>query len=65
MLVTPNALEDFHRFALGRVESSDRQLSLDELVTEWLDKEEEAAIHAAIKAGITDVDSGRHCPLRR
>lgn len=60
-MATPlEELENFHQYAARRLEESDSQPSLDELLMEWADSRDRMAINEAIGRGIADVDARRH-----
>ncbi len=61
MGVTVEELNDFHRFALSKLEQSSRDdLTIDDLVFEWDSVSNRAQINQAISQGIEDVNGGNH-----
>jgi hypothetical protein len=62
MPTTREELESFHEFAARRLKDASSDLSLDDLLMEWADSRDRAAINEAIRRGLADVDAGRHEP---
>lgn len=62
MPVTHDELEKFHRFATGKVESSEAD-SLQELVAVWVAVQEAQASVAAIRESIAECDAGLDEPF--
>jgi len=64
--VTKDELIDFHRFALGKLASGDRELSWAELVGLWRLENptpaDQAEIRDAIREGLEDIAAGRYLP---
>lgn len=64
MPATLEQLERFHRFAKERVLAENPAPSLDDLLMDWYDAEEEAEIHVAIERGIAQMEAGLGRPAR-
>ena len=61
MLVTPEQLDQFHRFASERLENAETELTLDDLVAQWRDERE--ATNAALGEAFAQLDAGLEQPL--
>ncbi len=55
---TQQLLEDFHKFALGRLSQGQNELELDDLMLQWYDSKESEEINATIRQGLADMDVG-------
>ncbi len=64
MAVTIEDLQSFHEFAKEAVERGDEDLSMEELLMQWLDRRDRDEINAVIRQGLDDIDSGRGRPAR-
>ncbi len=64
MAVTIEDLQSFHEFAKEEVERGDEDLSMEELLMQWLDRRDRDEINAVIRQGLNDIDSGRGRPAR-
>ena len=64
MAVTKEELQSFHDFACKQVERGNHDLSIDELLMQWLDTRERADINAVIRQGLDDIDAGGGRPAR-
>jgi predicted transcriptional regulator len=60
--VTQAELDGFHEFASQRISKSPSEISFDDLVIEWESLRDRADINAAIREGLSDVETGRHRP---
>jgi len=64
MSITVNDINNFHQFAIARIEKSNQdELTIDDLFVEWDSASNRKAINQAIRDGIADVDAGRTRPL--
>jgi len=65
MSVTCDELNDFHHFALGRLQTEPAE-SLEELVDLWRlehpSPDEQAEVHEAIREAMDDLRAGRYRP---
>jgi len=64
MSITINDINNFHQFAIARIEQSGQnELTIDDLFVEWDSASNREEINRAIRKGIADVDAGRTRPL--
>ena len=61
MPATLEELDSFREYAAGRLKDG-TTASLDELLMEWADRRDRAAINHAIDRGLADVEAGRYEP---
>ncbi len=64
MSVTIEELQSFHEYAKQAIDRGDQELSMDELLMQWLDLRDADDINAVIRNGLVDIDAGRGRPAR-
>src|SRR5262245_39786519 len=64
MPATVEDIERFREFALQRVRTCTPAPELDELLVDWYDAKDQAAIHAAIAQGLAEMEAGLGRPAR-
>ncbi len=64
MSMTIQELDGFHSYARQRVQESEGNISLDELVLEWMDVPHRDDINASIRRGLEDIEAGKGRPAR-
>lgn len=58
MPTTREELDQFHQFAIERIQQSDSPLELDDLVTNWRELREQLEVRAILERGIADIEAG-------
>jgi predicted transcriptional regulator len=61
MSVTPDQLNDFHQFALGRLTSGEAA-SIPALAHQWQVARERDEVNAALAEAMEDIQAGRYRP---
>jgi hypothetical protein len=59
MPLTPADIADFSQFAREQIHNGGSQLSLSQLAQRWEAARERAAVVAAIREGLDDIEAGR------
>ena len=59
MTVTQSDLNNFHDFATHLLAQTGRELSLEELVTQWQSERDQAETVASVRRGVADAEAGR------
>lgn len=59
MSITKHEIDDFHQFAVDRLDQFQPVPTIDELVDEWKQSREFAEIVDDIQAGLKDLDAGK------
>jgi predicted transcriptional regulator len=59
MKATKEELDRFHEFACQQVAKRDRDVSMYDLVTHWMELQERERNNAIIRQGIKDIEAGR------
>ena len=59
MIVNQSDLDSFHNFATHLLATSAGDLSLDELLSQWRAKREQAETVESVRRGVADADTGR------
>jgi predicted transcriptional regulator len=62
MSSTRDDLHSFHQFVEERLAANDAVASLDELFTQWHDRQCRSDVNDAIRRGLADVEAGRFVP---
>jgi hypothetical protein len=63
MPATLEELEAFHRFATARLNNGGGQLSLEQLLSEWLSRRDREEVNAALRQAIAEMRAGEGQPL--
>ena len=59
MPISKAELDDFIRFATGKLENDDDSTSLEDLLSQWREQCECAATVDDIRQGLADIDAGK------
>ena len=59
MPISKSELDDFIRFATGKLDSEEEPASLEELLTQWREQCEYAATVDDIRQGLDDINAGK------
>ena len=59
MTVNQNDLDSFHSFATHQLAQAGRDLTLDDLISQWNAQREHADTVASIRQGVADAEAGR------
>ena len=59
MTLTLNELDNFHRFAAGKLNNGAGELSLEECLRQWREAREEEELIADVQRSLEDIEAGR------
>ena len=59
MTISQSDLDSFHYFATNELAQAVREVSLEELVSQWRAQQDDAETLASIRRGIADAEAGR------
>jgi hypothetical protein len=59
MMISQNELDNFHLFASNEIARAGRNVSLEELVSQWQARQVDPEAVASIRRGVEDASAGR------